>query len=129
MSDLATDSASNNVDLFDAKKMLPDVALPSTSGVGMAVNGQSIFPVWNNRGLYTPSLCEVDSCQEHVGQGGGQPHFHGDPFGDEDSTSGAPTRCLYGPSNYTSVDGVGGDTAAHPPVIGFAFDGHLIYGR
>ena len=25
--------------------------------------------------------CEVDACNEHVGQGGGQPHFHGDSFG------------------------------------------------
>jgi hypothetical protein len=38
-------------------------------------------------------------------------------FGDE-----APTRCLYGPSNYST-------TAVHPPVVGFSFDGHLIYGR
>ena len=65
----------------------------------------------------------MDSCQEHVGGGGGQPHFHGDPFGDQDSGSSSPNKCLYGPSNYTS--GVTG----HPPLIGFAFDGHLIYGR
>ena len=56
----------------------------------------SIFPIYNNRAVYTPQQCEVDSCNEHVGQGGGQPHLHGDPFGDE-----APTKCLYGPSNYT----------------------------
>jgi hypothetical protein len=69
--------------------------------------------------------CEVDSCNEHVGQGGGQPHWHGDPFSDQTTH-----KCLYGPSNYTA----GGGTAAasntnHPPVIGFSFDGHLIYGR
>lgn len=89
----------------------------------MAVNGQSIFPVYNNNAGYTPDKCEVDSCQEHVGQGGGQPHFHGDPFGDEDSDSPSPDTCLYGPSDYTN------GPAGHPPVIGFAFDGHLIYGR
>jgi arylsulfatase A-like enzyme len=73
--------------------------------------------VYNNGGQYTPEKCEVDSCQEHVGQGAGAPHLHGDPFGDQKST-----HCLYGPSNYESVD-------AHPPVIGFSYDGHLIYGR
>lgn len=63
----------------------------------------------------TSAECEVDSCQEHVGQGGGQPHWHGDPFG---------AKCMYSQSNYSS-----GNAASHPPVIGFAFDGHLIYGR
>ena len=38
-------------------------------------------------------------------------------FGDQ-----ATTTCLYGPSNYTTVD-------VHPPVVGFAYDGFLIYGR
>ena len=50
---------------------------------------------------------------EHVGQGGGSPHYHGDPFG---------PKCSYGPQNYT-------DLTAHPPLIGFSLDGGLIYGR
>ena len=51
-----------------------------------------------------------------MGQGGGQPHWHGDPFSDAHT-------CLYGTSNYSS------GASGHPPVIGFSFDGHLIYGR
>jgi hypothetical protein len=31
-----------------------------------------MFPVWNNRASATPQWCEVDSCNEHVGGGGGQ---------------------------------------------------------
>jgi len=58
-----------------------------------------------------------------VGQGGGPPHLHGDPFG-----NGTGASCLYGPQNYTSVDGTT-SVDAHPPIIGFSFDGHLIYGR
>ena len=91
--------------------------LPADGAIGLTVSGQPMFPVFNNNAEYTPQKCEVDSCQEHVGQGGGAPHLHGDPFGDEQTT-----RCLYGPSNYSS-------TSQHPPIIGFSFDGHLIYGR
>lgn len=50
---------------------------------------------------------------QHVGQGGGQPHLHGDPFG---------SWCLYSASNYSSE-------TAHPPQIGWSFDGPSIYGR
>jgi hypothetical protein len=53
----------------------------------------------------------VDACNEHVGQGGGQPHFHGDSFG-----------CQYTAADYTSVD-------MHPPVIGWSYDGYDIRGR
>ena len=69
--------------------------------------------MWNNNGGWTPEKCEVDNCNQHVGQGGGQPHLHGDPFG--------PT-CLYSASNYSALD-------AHPPQIGWANDGLYIYGR
>lgn len=93
-----------------------DMGIPADAGIGMTVSGQSIFPVYNNGAGYTPDKCEVDSCQEHVGQGGGQPHFHGDPFS-------ATGKCMYGPSDYA------GGTTGHPPLIGFSFDGMLIYGR
>ncbi len=72
--------------------------------------------MYNNRGQYTPQDCEVDACNEHVGQGGGQPHLHGDPFHSRDGV------CLYGPGNYTS-------NSAHPPLWGFSLDGYNIYGR
>ena len=32
---------------------------------------QMIFPIYNDQAGYTPAKCEVDSCNEHVGQGGG----------------------------------------------------------
>lgn len=129
---LSTADGDNNVEYYDAndgvsaKSHLVDddlggvnYGLPSDAGIGLAVNGQTLFPVYNNVARFTPSICEVDSCNEHVGQGGGQPHFHGDPFGDQ-----VDTNCVYGPSNYS-----GGSVASHPPIIGFAYDGILIYGR
>ena len=90
--------------------------LPSDDGIGVTVSGQPIFPIYNNNAEFTPEKCEVDSCNEHVGQGGGPPHLHGDPFGDQTSTT-----CLYGPSNYT-----GGSKDAHPPLIGFSYDGQVV---
>ena len=129
---LSTSTGSNNLGAFDvttgqgAYSYLKntgtgeDFGLPSDAGIAMMTNGQPAFPIYNNNAQYTPAKCEVDSCNEHVGQGGGPPHFHGDPFGDEQSGH----KCLYGPSNYT-----GGSATAHPPVIGFSYDGYLIYGR
>jgi len=90
--------------------------LNARGAAGFTVGGQEIFPVYNNRAQYTPQDCEVDACNEHVGQGGGQPHLHGDPFHSTDGT------CLYGPANYTS-------DSAHPPLWGFSLDGYNIYGR
>lgn len=45
--------------------------------------------------------CNLDSCNEHVGQGGGEPHLHGDPFG---------SWCLYSASDYATL-------ASHPPLV------------
>jgi len=135
VTDLSTSTGDNNVGVYDVTSgsgplsylINPDTGasygVPSDAGLAMGVNGQSFFPVYNNQAAYTPDKCETDSCSEHVGQGGGQPHFHGDPFGDEDSSSDSTDYCLYGPSDY--ANGLTG----HPPVIGFSFDGHLIYGR
>ena len=53
----------------------------------------------------------MDACNEHVGQGGGQPHFHGDSFG-----------CQYTAADYTTLE-------MHPPVIGWSYDGYDIRGR
>ena len=82
--------------------------LPADGAVGMSIWGQDVFPVFNNRGTYTPEACEVDSCNQHVGQGGGAPHLHADPFG---------TYCGYSSANYTT-------TASHPPIIGISYDGY-----
>ena len=87
--------------------------LPSAANIGITISGQQWYPMFNNIAEYTPEHCEVDACNSHVGQGGGQPHLHGDPFG---------PSCLYTAANYSSLD-------AHPPVVGFALDGYWIYGR
>ena len=92
--------------------------IPASGKVGSTITGQDVFPVFNNRATFTSENCEVDACNEHIGQGFGQPHLHGDPFG--------PT-CLYSAANYT-VNGVANWTA-HPPLIGIADDGLWIYGR
>ena len=92
--------------------------IPASGKVGSTITGQDVFPVFNNRATFTSENCEVDACNEHIGQGFGQPHLHGDPFG--------PT-CLYSAANYT-VNGVSNWTA-HPPLIGIADDGLWIYGR
>ena len=97
-------------------------ALPSDAGIGISVTGQSIYPLYSNTLQITLESCEVDSCNEHVGQGGGQPHLHGDPFS---ATAG---KCLYSAENYTDSSG-NEDLTVHPPVIGFSYDGPLIYGR
>lgn len=97
--------------LFSAT--LGTFGLPAGGPVGTTVAGQEIYPVFNNRAMLTPEACEVDRCNEHVGQGGGVPHLHGDPFG---------TQCLYSAANYSSLD-------SHPPTIGWSRDGPSIYGR
>jgi hypothetical protein len=52
------------------------------------------------------SPCVMATCGEHIGEGGGSPHGHADPYG--------PT-CLYY-NNATSYPTL----ASHPPHIGFA---------
>jgi len=133
---LSTSAATNNLDAFDVATGVGQYSylsnsvtgegtygLPSDSGVGVGANGAPIYPLYNNVVQKTPDRCEVDRCNEHVGQGGGQPHWHGDPFGDETTTT-----CLYGPSDYVDADGAQAVTN-HPPIIGFSFDGYRIYGR
>jgi len=120
---LTTAAATNNMAAFPngagdgPGKYLSDTAgaygLPSASSVGLSVSGGEFYPTFNNRAMQTAENCEVDSCNQHVGGGGGQPHYHGDPFG--------PT-CLYSAANYSSV-------AAHPPQIGWSHDGYPIHGR
>ena len=86
---------------------------PVRGPVGLTISGMEIFPVYNNMGYLEPQKCEVDSCNAHVGAGGGQTHIHGDPYG---------AWCMYDIDNYTS-------TNHHPPQIGWIFDGHGTFGR
>ena len=90
-----------------------DFGHPVRGPIGITITGEEVFPVYNNMGYLEPQKCSVDSCNNHVGAGGGQPHIHGDPFG---------SWCMYDLDNYTSVN-------HHPPQIAWFFDGHVGYGR
>ena len=90
-----------------------DYGHPVRGPIALTVTGQEIFPVYNNVGYLAPQKCEIDTCNQHIGAGGGQTHIHGDPFG---------AWCMYDIDNYTS-------SAHHPPQIGFIFDGHGTFGR
>jgi hypothetical protein len=95
--------------------------LSASGRVGVTLSGQEIFPVFNNRALFTAENCEADACNAHIGQGLGQPHLHGDPFG-------PAGQCFYSAANYTNSAGAV-DWSVHPPLIGIAEDGLWIYGR
>ena len=125
--DHASGSHANNVDLFDGTSSNAAIpyaysdgtgvgtyGLPDAAGVGMTVNGMQNWVTQNNRGEWNQPTCEASPCNLHVGQGAGQPHVHGDMFSDTHS-------CLYSSTNYTDE--------SHGPIVGFASDGHLIYGR
>lgn len=91
------------------------VGLPVGGATGVALNGQAIFPQYNNVGYRDVEQCNLNACGEHSGGGGGLPHFHLDAFHSQNI-------CFYGPANYSS-------TTAHPPLIGLSYDGGWIYGR
>ena len=94
--------------------------LPASGRIGVTLSGQEMYPVFNNRALFTNENCESDACNAHIGQGLGQPHLHGDPFG--------PT-CHYNSSSYVNSTTGAVDWTVHPPIIGIADDGLWIYGR
>lgn len=63
-----------------------------------------MLPTYNVIGVEHQTECAAGKCFEHVGEGGGQPHLHGDPFGE---------GCLYSAKNYTTLD-------VHPPLTGWS---------
>ena len=103
----------------------PQLVEFSCSGLRRSVTGIQARAALRRQAL-VPKVAEGDALWRgahgsHTGSAveshGGQPHLHGDPFGDE-----APTKCLYGPSNYTGDQY--GETG-HPPLMGFGADGIL----
>ena len=72
--------------------------------IGLTVSGSDIFPT-KDRASIIPEECTSGSCTEHIGEDGGQPHVHGDPFG---------SSCLYSEADYTNSNGVQ-DITVHPP--------------
>jgi hypothetical protein len=89
---------------------LPDMDLPQSGAIGVAINGIPLYPNEDNRGETVQQACESDRCMAHVGKGFDY-HYHGDPFG---------ASCLYNEKNYTG---------SHPAIIGWGSDGPAIYGR
>ena len=90
-----------------------DYGFATRGPTALTITGQEIFPMFNNIGFMEPQKCEVDTCNQHIGAGGGPTHIHGDPFGG---------WCMYDIDNYTSP-------YAHPPQIGWVNDGLGTYGR
>ena len=90
-----------------------DYGFATRGPTALTITGQEIFPMFNNIGFMEPQKCEVDTCNQHIGAGGGPTHIHGDPFGG---------WCMYDIDNYTSP-------YAHPPQIGWVHDGLGTYGR
>ena len=109
--------AANGVNFFYGAGRTLAYTLPVDRNVGTTLEGQEIYPTFSSNLQYAPEVCEVDGCNEHLGnesgQVGGIPHLHGDPFG---------PNCFYNSLNYSSV-------SSHPPHLGYSLDGFLIYGR
>lgn len=90
--------------------------LPIYGPAAIAVTGQVLYPVYDDKGYTSQEMCEVDMCNAHAGIGYDY-HYHGDPYHH------TPGKCMYSPKDYT--DPVYG----HPPLIGFGLDGFKVYGR
>jgi len=88
------------------------IRLPISGAIGVAINGVPIYPSFDNADYVVWEVCEGDACSSHSGKGGDY-HYHGDPYG---------AYCMYNQSDY-------GGPYEHPPIIGFAADGYVIYGR
>lgn len=113
---LSNDSINNNKAAFSGQTQpssLPGIYLPGSGPMAVSVSGLEIFPLFNNVGVPSHSTCEMDKCSAHSA---GDYHYHGDPYSD------VAGDCMYSPADYSSY-------SAHPPLIGWSFDGYDIYGR
>ena len=114
------------------------IRLPLSGAIGVAANGVPIYPSFDNADYVVWEVCEGDACSSHSGKGGDY-HYHGTEFALYSlcwiittihsnffliSSSGDPygDLCMYNQSNY-------GGATDHPPFIGWAADGFLLYGR
>jgi hypothetical protein len=94
------------------------------SGIGVIIDGVSLYPVLNNTLTTAQKSAEVTNIGIHVGQGMGL-HYHADGYGAKyNSSSGVNNTtnnlCLYNDADYVSKK--------HPPLIGFGLDGIALYG-
>ena len=86
-----------------------------TESIGMAVDGVTIYPSYNNNLRHTVEDAEITSSGIHVG-GGLELHYHADAH----AFNGNGIN-LYNISDYSSND--------HPPVIGISYDGIALFGK
>ena len=86
-----------------------------TASIGMAVDGVTIYPSYNNNLRHTVEDAEITSSGIHVG-GGLELHYHADAH----AFNGNGIN-LYNISDYNSND--------HPPVIGISYDGIALFGK
>ena len=92
----------------------------SISGIGIIIDGVSLYPVLNNTLTTAHKSAEITNTGIHVGQGMGL-HYHGDGYGAK-LTFNNKTNNLF---LYNDNDYVG---SKHPPLIGFGLDGIALYG-
>ena len=88
----------------------------SISGIGVMIDGVSLYPVLNNTLTTAHKSAEITTTGIHVGQGMGL-HYHADGYSAKSSTN---NLCLYNDNDYTK--------RYHPPLIGFGLDGIALYG-
>jgi hypothetical protein len=90
------------------------------SGIGIIVDGVSLYPVLNNTLVTAHKSAEITNTGIHVGQGMGL-HYHGDGYGAK-LTFGNNTNNLFLYNDNDYID------TKHPPLIGFGLDGIALYG-
>ena len=88
----------------------------SISGIGVIIDGVSLYPVLNNTLTTAHKSSEITSTGIHVGQGMGL-HYHANGYSAKSTTN---NLCLYNDNDYTN--------RYHPPLIGFGLDGIALYG-
>lgn len=81
---------------------------------GLLIDGQQLFPTYNNTLVPSNTRGELSLTGCHVGQGGGGPHCHIDAY-----------QTGYGMGIYNDADYL---SKKHPPLIGFTYDGLALFG-
>jgi hypothetical protein len=112
----STKDASNNDVRIVTSMNYNNYNYTSISGIGITIDGVSLYPVLNNTLTTAHKSAEITSTGIHVGQGMGL-HYHADGYGAKSTTN---KLCLYNDVDYSN--------RKHPPLIGFGLDGIALYG-
>ena len=92
----------------------------SISGIGIIIDGVSLYPVLNNTLTTAHKSAEITNTGIHVGQGMGL-HYHADGYSGKVSSNNYTNNLFL----YNDNDYIGSN---HPPLIGFGLDGIALYG-